>query len=52
MPMSKLIILLAIVTIAAAATIYIGLSFNLNPALIAIISVGVALIVRLMLRTS
>jgi len=39
MPMSKLIILLAIVTIAAAATIYIGLSFNLNPALIAIISV-------------
>jgi len=52
MPQSKLLILLAIVVIAAAATIYIGLSFNLSPALIAIISIGVALIARLMLRRS
>jgi len=50
MPQTKLLILLLIVMMSAAVTIYIGVSFGVSPVFVAIISIAMALIARFMLR--
>ena len=49
MPQTKLLLLLVIVMIAAALTIYVGLSFNISPMIVALVSIGTALVARFVL---